>query len=311
MRNFAYVNIEESIAQFELYAATELRRAPGTVEQYSRTLHELCRHLQEAGIHTVEVLSSQQLRQWLMAQSESGKAATTLRRELSAVRHWCHWMRQNSLVEADLTAKLSAPKLPKRLPVTYKEGEAAHLYDDELWAADFATTRDRLVLMLLYETGMRRAELAALTEADVDLAALYIKVLGKRNKHRLVPIEPELAHRIAAYLDQKHRLAPNCPALIVSPKGQPLAPSAVNYIVTKRMTALTTANRVSPHVFRHSFASHLLANGGDLMAISHLLGHSNLNATQVYTHLDPAHIGEAYRHAHPRAKSLTQNNKEE
>ncbi|MCR4659638.1 MAG: tyrosine-type recombinase/integrase [Bacteroidales bacterium] len=306
----------DAIARFLEHVGTELRRAEGTVADYRRALEGLNEHLQLSGIADIGQITRQDLRLWQMSLAEAGLAPSTIRQRVSAVRHFCRWLRQNHITNTDLAARMAPPKLPKRLPVCYKESEAGRIYDPANFADDFAGQRDCLMLRMLYETGLRRAELASLRETDADLRSLYIKVLGKGNKHRLVPIEPELAAAIGSYLELKHALPRQSPALFVTPKGEPINGNTVYYVVHKHMAALSNADRISPHVFRHSFATHLLAEGGELLAIKELLGHSSLGATQVYTHLSRSRIGEVYRHAHPRAtkqsnNSSTHNNKED
>ena len=307
--NFAYVKIAQAITLFEMHVSSELRRAKGTVDNYSRALDSLMQYLEQLDVEDVGQISRQDIRGWQMALTDSGLAPNTVRQRLSAVRHWCRWMRQNGHIDSDLMAKVTPPKAPKRLPVFFKPEETEHLYDAGLFADDFTGRRDRLMLRMLYETGLRRAELASLKTADVRLGALQIKVLGKRNKHRLVPIEPELAAEIGRYLDLRDTLNPPEPYLFVNKKGFRISPDTVEYVVKKHMTALTTADRVSPHVFRHSFATHILNEGGQLLAIKELLGHSSLNATEVYTHVTRSHIQEVYNHAHPRAAKQQANNK--
>ena len=191
---------------------------------------------------------------------------------------------------------------PKRLPVFFKESETEHLYDEGLFGTDFTGRRDALMLRMLYETGMRRSELAGLRESSVDFHNLTVKVLGKRNKERLVPIENELAHNISEYIALKRQTVGENEWLFVNAKGRQVSPQTVYQVVRKYMTGLSSADRISPHVFRHSFATHILAEGGNIQAIKELLGHENLATTEVYTHVTREHLKEEYRHAHPRSK---------
>ena len=224
------------------------------------------------------------------------------KRRLSSVSSWLRWLRRSGMLEADLMAKVSAPRQPKRLPVFFKESETEHLYDEGLFGDDFTGRRDALMLRMLYETGMRRSELAALREASVDFHNLTVKVLGKRTKERLVPIEIELAHNISDYIALKRQTVGENEWLFVNAKGRQVSAGVVYHVVRKYMTGLSNADRISPHVFRHSFATHILAEGGNIQAIKDLLGHENLATTEIYTHVTREHLKEEYRHAHPRSR---------
>ena len=254
------------------------------------------------GVTELEELTSRDLREWQMQHMERGEVAGTVKRRLSSVSGWLRWLRRCGMMEADLMAKVAAPRQPKRLPVFFKESELEHLYDEGLFDDDIWGRRDALMLRMLYETGMRRSELAGLRESSVDLGALTVKVLGKRNKERVIPIENELAHNISDYLALKHQELEPSEWLFTGKRGGKLNPDMVYTIVRRYMTGLTTADRVSPHVFRHSFATHILGEGGDMVAIKELLGHADLSTTEVYTHVTREHLKDVYRTAHPRGR---------
>lgn len=296
------MKIEEAIARFVDYIAVERRMAAGTVRNYEGDLRDLQAHLLRVEVRELDELSSRDIREWQMVHLGAGEAAGTVRRRLASVSSWLRWLRRSGMLDADLMAKVSPPRQPKRLPVFFKESETEHLYDEGLFGDDFIGRRDALMLRMLYETGMRRSELASLREGAVDLGSLTIKVLGKRNKERLVPIEIELAHNISDYIALKGQTVGENEWLFVNAKGKPVSPAMVYNIVRKYMTALSSADRVSPHVFRHSFATHILAEGGNIQAIKELLGHENLATTEVYTHVTREHLKEEYKHAHPRSR---------
>ena len=299
---FKDMKIAEAIARFVDYIAVERRMAAGTVRNYEGDLRDLQAYLLPLEVTEVGELSSRDIRGWQMEHLGAGEAAGTVRRRLSSVSSWLRWLRRSGYLEADLMAKVSPPRQPKHLPVFFKESATEHLYDEGLFGTDFIGRRDALMLRMLYETGMRRSELAALREASVDMDALTIKVLGKRNKERLVPIEIELAHNISDYMALKRETVGENEWLFVNAKGRPVSAGMVYNIVRKYMTGLSNADRVSPHVFRHSFATHILAEGGNIQAIKELLGHENLATTEVYTHVTREHLKEEYRHAHPRSR---------
>ena len=272
------------------------------MRNYEGDLRDLQAYLLPLEVTELDDLSARDIRGWQMEHLGAGEAAGTVRRRLSSVSSWLRWLRRSGFLEADLMAKVSPPRQPKHLPVFFKESETEHLYDEGLFGTDFTGRRDALMLRMLYETGMRRSELAALREGSVDLGALTIKVLGKRNKERVVPIEIELAHNISDYIALKRQTVGETERLFVNAKGKPVSAAMVYNIVRKYMAGLSNADRVSPHVFRHSFATHILAEGGNIQAIKELLGHENLATTEVYTHVTREHLKEEYKHAHPRSR---------
>lgn len=296
------VKIDEAIERFVAYISTERRFAAGTVENYSADLADLRAFLEPYDIKEVGDLTAREVRAWQMEHMERGEAAGTVKRRLATVSSWLRYMRRMGWLDTDIMANITAPKVPKRLPVFYKESETEHLYDAGLFADDFWGRRDALMLRMLYETGIRRSELTGLKESSVDFGALTLKVLGKRNKERIIPIEIELAHNISDYIALKKESLGPTEWLFVNKKGGQINPSTVYSTVKKYMTGLSNADRISPHVFRHSFATHILSEGGDLEALRQLLGHESLATTEIYTHVTREHLKDVYRQAHPRGR---------
>ena len=294
------MKIDEAIDRYIAYIANERRMAAGTVENYSHDLRDLAMYAARFDIDDTDNLTALEVRDWQMEHMEHEKPGTVKRR-LASVSGWLRWLRRNGLLDRDIMAKVSAPRQPHRLPVFFKESETEHLYDSGLFADDFWGRRDALMLRMLYETGMRRAELAGLKESSVDLHALTVKVLGKRNKERIIPIENELARNISDYLALKHQTVAPSEWLFVGKRGGQIAEGVIYTTVQKYMTQLSNADRISPHVFRHSFATHILSEGGDIEAIRQLLGHANLSTTEIYTHVTREHLKDVYRQAHPRS----------
>ena len=292
----------EAIERFHTYIATERRMAAGTVRNYIDDLEDFDAWLRSQDIEVLDDVTAREVRGWQMEHMERGEKAGTVKRRLSSLSSFFRYLRRHGLFEADIMAKVSAPKQPKRLPVFFKEKETEHLYDEGLFPDTFMGQRDKLMLRMLYETGMRRSELAGLKTASVDFSSLTIKVLGKRNKERLIPIENELAHNIKEYLALKEQEKGPSEWLFVGARGRQITPQDVYLTVKKYMTVLSDADRISPHVFRHSFATHILNEGGNIEAIKELLGHADLATTEVYTHVTREHLKEVYKHAHPRGK---------
>ena len=296
------MTVDESISRFHDYIAHERRMAAGTVGNYMADLHDFAAYLQQQDVAGLEEVTSREVREWQMMHLDRGEAAGTVKRRLSSLGSFFRFLRRHGLCDEDIMAKVSAPRQPKRLPVFFKEGELEHLYDEGLFGDDFMGRRDALMLRMLYETGIRRSELASLTEVSADLSALTLKVLGKRNKERIIPIESELAHNISDYLALKRQETGESEWLFVNRKGKQITANEVYRVVKKYMPAISNADRISPHVFRHSFATHILNEGGNIQAIKELLGHEDLATTEVYTHVTREHLKEVYRHAHPRSR---------
>lgn len=296
------MTVDEAIERFHTYIATERRMAAGTVQNYIGDLRDFADWLARQQVTTLDEVTAREVREWQMEHMDRGEAAGTVKRRLSSLSSWFRFLRRRGFLEADIMAKVSAPKQPKRLPVFFKESETERLYSEGLFATDFMGQRDKLMLRMLYETGMRRSELAGLKVSSVDFSSMTIKVLGKRNKERLIPIENELAHNIKDYLALKEQEMGESEWLFVGRKGWQITPADVYQTVRKYMTVLSNADRISPHVFRHSFATHILNEGGSIEAIRELLGHADLATTEVYTHVTREHLKEVYKHAHPRSR---------
>ena len=298
--SIVFMTIEESITKYEAYLRTVKRLAEGTVKNYVTDLRGLEEWLTEAGVTEVGEISARDIRGWQMAQMEAGIGEGTMRRKLSSLRPWFRYMRNMKWVEGDVMIKVKSPKVPKRLPVFFKESETERLYEDGMFEEGYEGERDKLILRMLYETGMRRSELAGLNIGSIDFGGKRIKVLGKGNKERFIPVEEELLGNIERYLALKEETYPGAEALFLKGKGVAINANDVYRIVKKYMCLLSNAERISPHVFRHTFATHMLNEGANIDAIKELLGHANLNATEIYTHNTREHLKEAYKHAHPR-----------
>lgn len=301
---FAPVNIQDSIEAFLVYISTERRLSKRTGEIYSAALERFRTHLEAAEVSDIAHLSAREVRSWQMHLMEQGLAPATIKQHLAAVSSWMRYLRRQGWLETDIMARVSSPKLPRHLPTFFREQEVDHIYHppEGLFSDTYTGQRDQLMLRLLYETGMRRAELLGLTPASIDFGALSLKVLGKRDKQRLIPIHPELAHALHLYLDLRASLPPHNEALFLSPSGKALTANQVYRIVHHYMSLLSHEEKTSPHVFRHSFATHMLNQGAELEAIKELLGHANIATTEIYTHVTREHLKEQYQHAHPRAK---------
>lgn len=304
MRIFAVVKIEEAIQRFADHITVERHLSPTTVRYYVREAADFAQYLASQEVTDIEKIEPYDVRDWLMVQMEKNSPAT-VKKKHAALSAWITYLRKNKYLARDIMASVSIPQQPTRQPIFFRESEVEHIYDD-IYPPTYEGVLAKLVLRMLYETGMRRSELAGLTVQDVNLSKLTIKILGKGNKMRIIPIENELAHNISQYLalrDEKmaEEKAADSRRLLINSKGRPVSDSMIYSIVEQYMPALSNADRVSPHVFRHTFATHMLNEGADINAVKELLGHSSLDSTEIYTHMSRERLKETYKHAHPRA----------
>jgi len=240
--------------------------------------------------------------------SQAGINANSINRKLSTLRAFFQFMiREQKLVESPLQA-IKSLKRPKRLPVYVKEKNMEFLFENSNNSSQFSDLRDRLVIEVLYGTGIRLSELLGLTWENINLNEAKILVLGKRNKERWIPIHQNLIELLKKYKVAIETQIPNLIVnyLILTDKGQKAYPVLIERIVKKYLSLVTTEKKKSPHVLRHTFATHLLNAGAEINSIKELLGHSSLAATQVYTHNSVSKLKQVYLQAHPRAKKLTE-----
>ena len=245
-------------------------------------------------------INYQQIRAWVSELIKHKIAARSINRKLSALKSFFKFLQRQQIIEVNPMSKISGPKTPKRLPSFVDEHQMEDLFTEVKFDEGFAGQRDKLILDLLYQTGIRRSELTHLKELDVDLFNSTIKVLGKRNKERIIPISLALKRNLETYLQVKKKLNLSNPMLLVSEKDTTLSEQAAYKLVKKYLSQITTIQKKSPHVLRHTFATHLLNNGADINAVKDLLGHANLSATQVYTHNTIDKLKKSYKQAHPR-----------
>ena len=281
----------------------EKRYSPHTVLTYKNDLAQLGiflsdqYELQESGKATYAML-----RHWVGSLSESGLAPNSINRKIIAVRSYFRFLQKRRSVSENPARRLRTLKTGKPLPQFIEETEMARLIDHRDWDEGFEGLRDLTILELLYGTGMRLSELTRLKVNDVDLYGGTVKVLGKRNKERVIPVTRSLEMLLRKYLDAlRKRFACNDNSfLIVTDKGEGCYPMFVNRTV-KRYIGTASVDRKSPHVLRHTYATHLLDHGADLNAVKDLLGHQSLAATQIYTHTTPGKLKKIFDQAHPKA----------
>lgn len=292
----------DCIDRYLTYIETERRLSPLTVRKYDQILKKFNLYLSSILIETIDEVSTNDIRNWQIQLMEEGKKSRTIAAYLAALRSWFKYMKRNGYCKINITDPLTTPKLSKLIPVFFKVEEAEKIYNENIFPDSFEGERDKLILRMLYETGMRRSELVNLTEQSIDFSARSIRVFGKRQKERIIPIEIELVNNIKRYFSLKKKVASTCSSMFIDQKGNPVTSGTVYKIVNKYMKLLSVSEKTSPHVFRHTFATGMLNEGANINAIKELLGHGSLNATEIYTHVTREHLKEAYSHSHPRAK---------
>ena len=289
---------------FLKYLAAERNYSSATIGSYAKDLSMFQEFLEEQNPNASwTAVEAEDVREWVIyLMDEQKMAATSVNRRLSAMRSFYKYLRRVGWVSINPMEKVVAPKKKRPLPYYVRESEMDKLL--ELTAEDrsFRGIRDRLVLMMFYETGIRRAELLGMTDASVDLVTKQIKVTGKRNKQRIIPFGEELENEIKAYqMAREETLGQRTfPALFVTEKGTAMNEKQVSKIVKENLSKVTTIKKRSPHVLRHSFATAMLNNKADLTSIQKLLGHESVSTTEIYTHVSFEELKSEYKNAHPR-----------
>ena len=289
---------------FLKYLAAERNYSSATIGSYAKDLSMFQEFLEEQNPNASwTAVEAEDVREWVIyLMDEQKMAASSVNRRLSAMRSFYKYLRRVGRVSINPMEKVVAPKKKRPLPYYVRESEMDRLL--ELTAEDrsFKGIRDRLVLMMFYETGIRRAELLGMTDASVDLVTKQIKVTGKRNKQRIIPFGEELESEIKAYqIAREETLGQRTfPALFVTDKGTAMNEKQVSKIVKENLSKVTTIKKRSPHVLRHSFATAMLNNKADLTSIQKLLGHESVSTTEIYTHVSFEELKSEYKNAHPR-----------
>lgn len=292
------------IEGFLKYLRYELNYSVHTVLSYGNDLRQFADFLARGDSEQLRLddVSTNDIREWMMSLSNAGDCQRTIRRKVQSVRALYKYMQRRGLIDSNPAAMVELAKLPKRLPSYVRSENINALLDQDIDLADFTAVRNKLMLMMFYETGIRRAELIGLTDANVDTSAMQIKVHGKRNKDRIVPFGGELLGWIERYRHLRlQQVECVCDEFFVRPNGKALYPSLVYNVVHDALQAAGGTDKFSPHVLRHSFASAMLNNGAQLNNVKELLGHESLAATQVYTHITFSELKDNYQSAHPRA----------
>jgi integrase/recombinase XerC len=301
------------LERFIRYIKFEKRYSPHTVSAYQSDLDQFMLFLngpanaeatQEPISPHPNQISYHDIRNWMVELMGQKLTARSVNRKMATLRKYFKFLLQEGIITENPASKIRSQKIPKNLPVVVEEARLTQMLDsNEIFTSDFTGQRDKLIIEMLFGTGMRLAELLGLKDEDVNDYEGTLKVLGKRNKERIIPINTELRILLGSYLELKknQQFHNNSGALIVTTKGADAYPKLIYLIVQKYLSNISTQNKKSPHVLRHTFATTLLNNGADLNSIKELLGHANLSATQIYTHNSVERLKSIYKQAHPKA----------
>jgi integrase/recombinase XerC len=289
------------LERFERYLVTERRLSPHTLSAYRHDLVALRDWCDSNSITDWGQLDHQHVRTFAARSHARGLKGRSIQRRLAALRTFFSFLQREQAIRRNPGADVPAPKARKRLPNTLDVDQMAKLLAFE--PANALEVRDLALMELFYSGGLRLTELISLKLRDLDLSEGSARVLGKGNKERIAPIGSKASKALKRWLKERTALArPDCEALFVGRNGSALSARAVQLRVAARARAQGLPQRVHPHLFRHSFATHLLESSRDLRGVQELLGHANISTTQVYTHLDFQHLARTYEKAHPRAK---------
>lgn len=298
--------MEKEIAEFLGNIQKERRLSQHTVTAYRNDLAQFSSYMNiQLGVASLEEIDHHDIRTWVISILEDNHMQPrSVNRKLSCLRSFYKFMMRNELLKRNPMDKVTSLKTKSSLPLFIEAHQMERLLEDLDFGDGFAGLRDRLIIELLYGTGMRRAELINLLTSDVDFHAQQLKVMGKRNKERLIPFTHALSEMMSTYLVVRnsnfdtdlsnHRL-------LLRDNGSPINESFLYQKVNKYLRLVTTIGKKSPHILRHTFATHMLNNGADINAIKEILGHSSLAATQVYAHNTIDRLTKIHKQAHPRA----------
>ena len=291
--------------QFLNYLGLEKNYSALTITSYQRDLEDFIQfYQQEENSSEIHLAKKNHIRAFVMFLAQEKKSEKTVNRKLSTLRSFYKYLIKEKILTINPIEQVHSLKRKKEVVVPFTESEISELLDnEEYFTPDFDGVRDHLMIDLLYQTGIRRAELINLKESDIDYIQSSIKVLGKRNKERLVPISKYLLQEIDIYKKEKAANGlEQCTHLFVTKKGKPLYDTLVYSKVKHYLSLISVKHKKSPHMLRHSFATHMLDSGADLNAVKDLLGHSSLSSTQVYTHGSIENLKKVFNQAHPREK---------
>lgn len=293
------------IDAFLLYLLDIKKNSSHTILSYENDLKGFAQYcLNQYEIEEIQVVNHLMIRSWIMELKSDGISNSSINRKISALKSFYKFLRRKEIVTKSPMVKVQSLKKSKRLPSFVPKSKMEFLQEEILVKDCFSALRDEMIITLLYMTGIRRSELINMKFSDINASRLEIKVVGKGNKERLCPISKDVLEKIDAYsvLKNKEFGELDHSYIIVTDKGKPCYPKLVFNVVSKALKKINASEKTSPHVLRHTFATHLSANGAELNAVKELLGHASLAATQVYTHNTIDRLKTEYKKAHPKGE---------
>lgn len=296
--------MHETIIDFLKYVKFERNYSDRTVEAYRDAMKDYEGFVTSAFGHFDPATQGlNQARAWMVDMGKRPYKIASIKQHICILRSFYRFLRKSGRIESNPLTLLPTPQVPKPLPVWVREEQMDALIDSPEWGDDFEGQRDHLIIDLLYSTGMRRSEAAGLRTDDVDLTARTIRVTGKGNKQRIIPFGSELHALLTNFIELRNTVVGGkTEMLLTNADGEALRPYKITEIAHKYLEQIPNLARKGAHVLRHSFATNMLAEGADLMAVKELLGHASLQSTEVYTHLTPQELMQNYQKAHPRSK---------
>ena len=285
------------------YIKAEKRYSAYTVKSYQNDLWQFFYFVStEFDLKDITLINHKHIRLWIVSLMNINITARSINRKITTLKSYYKYLLRENIVAINPMVKIVSPKMSKSLPVFVEKKQVNNLLDDYSFGDSFLGVRNKLIIEMFYCTGMRLSELINLKGSNIDTDSMQIKVLGKRNKERIIPFSILLKNAINKYIDKinEEGLILN-EYLFITEKGKKIYEKLAYRVVNSYLNLVTTINKKSPHTLRHTFATHMLNEGADLNAIKELLGHANLSATQVYTHNTFEKLKSIYKQAHPRA----------
>ena len=290
------------VETFLKYLKYEKRYSVHTLVAYTTDLNQFRNFVQEQNLYQENVnIGFKTIRLWITNLLENKISKRSVSRKITTLKSYYKYLLKEGIIEVNPMAKISSPKIGKTIPLFVDESKLCNLLNDYDFGNDLQGIRNKLILEMFYATGLRRSELVNLELLNVDVNKQTIKVLGKRAKERIIPFSITLQNLIGDYLTCRNNIEIKTSKFFVTEKGKALYDKLVYRIVAKYLQLCSTIEKKSPHVLRHTFATHMLNHGAELNSIKELLGHSNLAATQIYTHSTFERLNKIYKQAHPRA----------
>ncbi|HPQ08631.1 MAG TPA: tyrosine-type recombinase/integrase [Bacteroidia bacterium] len=289
--------MKNKVSEFLDYLKYEKNFSAHTILAYENDLKEFMQFVDSLNISET---NKEIIRQYIGYLSERKLEVKSIRRKISSIRSYFNFLIKEGIYSQNPCRGLVLPKIKKSIP-EFLDAEPLLNYLNENTESDFESIRNKLIIDILYQTGIRRSELVNLKKNDIDLNNLNLKVLGKRNKERIIPFSLQLADNLNRYFSVLYDMNIKSDYLLVDKNGKQLSSFQVYYIVKKELSKITTQEKKHPHILRHTFATHLLNNGADINAVKELLGHSNLKATEIYTHSNIEQLKKIYKQSHPRS----------